>query len=83
MPFRNAAVQRLTAQPVGSRGKFPTVVIGEPEAPANHLPPQEAILFDQVRQHLPLPPVQPPGDREQQHVEGRDVDHLRQLTSHP
>ena len=27
--------QRLTAQPVGSRGKFPPVVLGEPEAPVH------------------------------------------------
>ena len=36
------------------RGKFPPVVIGDPEAPATHLPPQDPILLDQVRQHLPL-----------------------------
>ena len=73
---RRDLAQRLTAQPVGSRGKFPPVVIGEPEAPPTQLPPQDPILLDQVRQHLALPPVQPAGDREQQHLEGRDVDHV-------
>ena len=75
--------QGHTAQPVGSRGKLPPVVIGEPEAPPAQLPPQDPILLDQVRQHLALPLVQPAGHREQQHLEGRDVDHVRELTSPP
>ncbi len=61
--------QRLTTQPVGSRGKIPPVVIGEPLAPPIQLLPQNPILLDQVRPHLPLPSVQPAGDSEQQHVE--------------
>ena len=78
---RRDLAQGLTAQPVGSRSKLPPVVIGESEAPPTQLPPQESILFDQVRQHVPVLPVQPAGDREQQDLEGRDVDHVRQLTS--
>ena len=63
------------------RGKFPPVVIGDPEAPPTQLLPQDPILFDQVRQHLSLTPVQPPGDREQQHLDGRDVDHVWELSA--
>ena len=73
--------QRRTAQSIGPRGKFPSIVIGEPEAPPTHLLPQDPILFDQIRQHLPLPPVQSGGNSEQQHLEGRDVDRVRELTS--
>jgi len=62
---RRKLAQRLTAQSIGPRGKFPPVVIGEPEAPPTDLLPQDPILFDQVRQYLPLSPVQPAGDREQ------------------
>ena len=62
--------QSRTAQPVGARGKFPPVVIGEPEAPPAQLPPQDSILLDQVSQHLALPLVQPAGNRQQQHLEG-------------
>ena len=80
---RRDLAQRLPTQPVGSRGKFPPVVIGEPQAPPTQLPPQHPILLDQVRQHLPLPAVQPAGDSKEQHVERRDVDHGRELTSQP
>src|SRR5215218_9757752 len=62
---RRDLTQGLTAQPVGSRGKRPPVVIGESQAPPTQLPPQNPILLDQVREHLALPPVQPTGHREQ------------------
>src|SRR5215204_3648157 len=78
-----ALAQGRTAQPVGSRSNSPPVVIGEPEAPPAQLPPQDPILLDQVRQHFALPLVQPAGNREQQHLEGRDLDHVRELTSPP
>jgi hypothetical protein len=78
---RRDVTQGLAAQPVGSRGKPPPVVIGESEAPPTQLPPQDPILLDQVRQHFALPPVQPAGHREQQHLEGRGVDHVREPTS--
>jgi hypothetical protein len=80
---RRDLTQCLTTQQVGSRGKRPPVVIGESEAPPTQLPPQDTILLDQVRQHLALPLVQPAGHRDQQHLEGRDVDHVRELTSLP
>ena len=51
---------------MGSRGEFPPVVIGEPQAPPTRLLPQDSILLDQVRQQLPLPAIQPAGDEEQQ-----------------
>jgi hypothetical protein len=78
---RRKLAQRLTTQSIGPHGKLPSVVIGEPEAPPTQLLPQDPILFDQVRQHLSLTPVQPPGDREQQHLDGRDVDHVWELTA--
>ena len=40
--------QRRTAQAVGAGGKFPPVVIGEPETPTAQLPPQHPILLDQI-----------------------------------
>ena len=80
---RRDLAQRLPTQPVGSRGKFPPVVIGQPQPPPTQLPPQDPILLHQVRHHLPLPAVQPASDSKQQHVEGRDVDHVRELTSQP
>jgi hypothetical protein len=45
------------------------------------LPPEEAILFHQIGGHLPLPAIQPAGQRRKQQVEDRDVDHEQQLIS--
>ena len=39
---------------VRPRGKLPAVVIGQALVPRTQLPPQHPILFDQVRQYLPL-----------------------------
>ena len=80
---RRDVAQRLPTQPVRSRGEFTPVLIGEPQAPPTHLPPQHPILFDQIREHLAFPAVQPAGDGDQQHPEGRGVDHERKLTSQP
>ena len=65
------------------RGEPPPVVIGQAQAPPTQLPAQEAILFDQIRERLPLPALQPAGQDQQQHLEGRDVDHERELISQP
>src|SRR5687767_767825 len=42
---RRDLTQGLTAQPVGSRGKLPPVVISESEAPPTQLPTQDPILL--------------------------------------
>jgi hypothetical protein len=72
---RRDFAQHLPPEPVRPRGKLPPVVIGEPRSPSTQLPPRHAILFDQVRQYLPLLPVEPAGDRQKQHAESRDVNH--------
>jgi len=65
---------------LGDRHKIPVPPSGlwEQSRVANADP----ILVGQVQPTTPLRPVQPADDREQQHV-GRDVDHVRELTSHP
>jgi hypothetical protein len=40
--------------------------VGVPE-----LPPENAILFKQIGERLPLPAIQPTDDAEEQHVEDR------------
>jgi hypothetical protein len=45
------------------------------------LPPQQATFFEQIRERLPFPAVQPAGDSEEQHSEGRGVHHERELRS--
>ena len=69
------------AQPVRPRAQLPPVVIGQAQAPPTQLPPQHPILFDQVRQYLPLLAVQPADNTQEQHAESRDVDHGQELTS--
>ena len=71
------------AQPVRPRAQLPPVVIGQAQAPPTQLPPQHPILFDQVRQHLPLLAVQPARDGQEQHAESGDVDHGQELTALP
>jgi hypothetical protein len=77
---RRDFAQRAAAQPVGLRGESLPVVIGESKAPPTHLPPQDPILFDQVRQHFPFTAVQPAGDCEEQQSETRHVNHEPELT---
>ncbi len=50
-------MSRCTARPV---------VIGEPQAPLTHLPPQDAILFDQIGERFTLLPIEPNGNGQEQ-----------------
>src|SRR4051812_20496490 len=43
-----------TAQPVPAHGQPTPLVIAQPQAPSPQLPPQDAILFDQIRHGLLL-----------------------------
>jgi hypothetical protein len=45
------------------------------------LPPEEAILFDQIGERLSFPAIQPTGDAEEQDPKHRHVDHKRELIS--
>ena len=80
---RGDLAQRLTAQPERPHGEPPPVVIGQTQTPPTQLPAQEAVLFDQVGERLPLAALQPAGQDQQQHLEGRGVDHERELISQP
>jgi hypothetical protein len=39
--------------------EVPPIVIAEPEAPLTDLPPQDAILFDQIGERYPLSVIEP------------------------
>jgi hypothetical protein len=52
---RGDLAQRATPHPDGARREPPPVVIGEAKASPTQLPSQEAVLFDQVRDRVPLP----------------------------
>jgi hypothetical protein len=43
---RRHVAQCLPAHSVGARGESPPVLVGEPQAPSTHLPPQYPIFFD-------------------------------------
>jgi hypothetical protein len=42
---------------------------------------QEPVLFDQVRDRLPLSTVQPAGEHAQHHLKRRRIDHGAEITS--
>ena len=79
---RNVA-QRLASQPVSPHGEPAPVVIGETQAPPTQLPPQEAILFDQIGERLPLPMIEPTDEGQEQQPKDGHVDHERELISQP
>src|SRR5437899_8654318 len=63
---RRDLTQGLPTQPVGPYGESPPVVIGEPQTPPTDLPSEEAILFDQIGERLPLPAIEPTGAGKEQ-----------------
>ena len=50
-------------------------------ASPSQLPLEQAILFDQVSNRLPLQAIQPAGQHQQQQLEGRGVNHEREVIS--
>ena len=80
---RRDFAQRPASQPVGSHSEPAPVVIGEAQTPPTQLPPQEAILFDQIGERLPFSAIEPSGDGDEQQLETRDVDHEREVISRP
>src|SRR5262245_56166166 len=58
--------QRFPSKPVGPTREAPTVVIGEPQAPPRDLPPEGAILFDQIGECVPLATIEPTGNGHEQ-----------------
>jgi hypothetical protein len=59
---RCEVTQRCSSQPVRPYREAPPVVIGEPQAPVTDLPPEEAILLDQIGERFPLPAIEPTGN---------------------
>jgi hypothetical protein len=80
---RGDLAQGVTAQAVRPRSQSPPIVIGEAQAPPTQLPAQEAVLLKQVGDRLPFAALQPAGQGQQQDLEGRGIDHERELISQP
>jgi len=70
-----------TSYSEGSHRESPPVVIGQAQAPPTQLPPQEAVLFHQVRECFPLAALEPASHDQQQHLEDRGSDHGPELIS--
>ena len=66
---------------MGSHGEAPPVIVRKPQATLTDMFPQEAILFDQIGERLPLPAIEPTGDGQKQQAKDRHVDHERELIS--
>jgi hypothetical protein len=73
--------QRRTAQSVRPRSQSSAIVVGETQSPGPKLALQAPVLFNQVRDGLPLPAVQPAGQHAQHHLQRRGIDHESELTS--
>jgi len=73
--------QDRTPDLVTSRGQPAAIVIGQPQPPIPKLTPQKPILFDQVRDGLPLAAIQPSGQHHQHDLQRGGVDHEPDLIS--
>ena len=73
--------QGRTADSVRSGGQPTAIFVRETQPTSTKLTPQEPVLFDQVRDCLPLPAVQPAGQHTQHHLQRRGVDHEPELIS--
>jgi len=73
--------QGLTADSVCSRRQPTAVFVRETQPTSTKLTPQEPVLFDQVRDCLPLPAVQPAGQHTEHDLQRREVDHELELIS--
>jgi hypothetical protein len=54
---------------VGVHGEAAPIIVTEPQATPTDLFPQETILFDQIRERLSLPAIQPAGGAEEEQAE--------------
>jgi len=70
-----------STQPKRAYGEPPPVVVRQPQAPPADLSPQNAILFNKIRERFTLAAIQPACDGEKQQLEDRNVDHERRLIS--
>jgi hypothetical protein len=80
---RGKLPQGRTTDLVCARGQAAAIFIREPRPPSAKLTPQKPILFDQVRDGLPLPTVQPAGQRHHHDLQRGGIDHESDLVSWP
>ena len=64
-----------TADSVRSGSQPTAIVVRETQPTSIQLAPQEPVLLDQVRDGVPLPPVQPAGQHTEDQLQRPGVDH--------
>src|SRR5215470_15516939 len=64
-----------------SRGQPTPIRVGEPQPTSTKLTPQQPVLFDEVRDDIPLSAIQPAGQHHQHHLQRGEVDHEPELIS--
>ena len=67
--------QPATTQQVPAHGQPTPIIIAQPEASSPQLTSKDAILFDQIRQGLLLPLIQPADQRDKKQPQRENVDH--------
>src|SRR5687767_6236445 len=76
------AISRKAARPTRrARAASRRRSVGETQSAGPKLTPEEPVLFDQVRDRLPLSTVQPAGEHAQHHLKRRRIDHGAEITS--
>ena len=78
---RRDVPQGCTSDSVRSRSEPTAIVVRETQPTATKLTPQQAVLFDEVRNDLALSAVQPAGQRTEHHLQRHGVDHEPELIS--
>jgi hypothetical protein len=73
--------ERLPSEPVGSHREPPPIILGEAQPPPAQLPPQEAILFDEIGECFSFFAIQPGANGAKQQLQSPDVDHEREVIS--
>jgi hypothetical protein len=71
---RGDVTQAATAQPMPVDGQPSALVVAQAERAA-YVPAQDAVFLDQVHHGVQLPPVEPAGQRREQHPERQRVEH--------
>lgn len=74
-------MQLLTANANSPHRQAAPVGVGQTEPPSAELPTEQLILRQKVGKGVTLAALQPTSEHDEEQLEGRNVDHERQLTS--
>ena len=78
---RGDLAQGPSADSVRSGPQPTAIVVRQTQPPSTKLTLQQSVLFNEIRDDLPLPPVQPAGQRHQHYLQRGGVNHEPELIS--